>query len=97
MGFSVQYGPDGSFEREWKRKLQKKRRKGFGIAAIIVLLSAVLFLQKRQNLDELLIPGNPEVTKAAYMQFSEDLREGDSFREAITTFCQEIFTGATLE
>jgi len=46
----------------------------------------------RSKLEQWLIPGNPQVAKAAFSLMLDDLRDGESLGEAVTTFCNEIIT-----
>ena len=97
LGYSVHYGLDGKAERTWKNRVKKRKYQGWVAVILVVLIGVGAMSTREETLEKLLIPGDPEVTKGAYIQFTEDLQEGDSFREAITTFCQEIFAGANLE
>ena len=54
---------------------------------VVALLAGSLRLESVQNF---LIPGDPEVTKAAFSAFTRNLENGDSFTDAATAFCRQI-------
>jgi len=76
-----------------KTNIQEKG-KGSKTGLLAAILFAILILAVGQkNLSELadyLIPGNKVVTKDALSGFVRDVQDGDSFKDAITTFCKEI-------
>ena len=80
MGYRIEYGP------------RKGHRKVFLILAAAILLTA-LFLP-RHVLEELLLPGDPQVTKEALGQLLLGLRQGVAPGQAVTVFCQSILRGA---
>lgn len=96
MGYTIQYGPSGKAETAWRGRRKKKTR----IRISLVLLAAVcafgVLAGGVEKVWEFLIPGDPEITKAAFMQFTEDIRQGGSVGEAITAFCREIIDNAEI-
>lgn len=66
-----------------------------GIYVLIVLCVVIFILFGNMEVAEsIFIPGNPEITKAAFLSFTEDLQEGSTFRDAFITFCREIIENA---
>lgn len=61
---------------------------------VIVLLGSILQMKQVQNC---LIPGDPEVTRAAFSGFAQELREGERFKDAAAAFCRQIIESDTLE
>lgn len=90
MSYMIHYGPSGNIEAAWQKKLMKHRAKT--MTAIIAAVCCILLVLTVdiQQLKELLIPGDPAVTKEAFVQFTEDVRQGESVTDAITAFCREI-------
>lgn len=80
MGYRIEYGP------------RKGHKKVFLILAAAMLLTA-LFLP-RPVLEELLLPGDPQVTKEALGQLLLGLRQGVAPGQAVAVFCQSILRGA---
>ena len=68
-----------------------KRLKVFVVIAIIL---ATLYFAKSESVQEILIPGNTQVTKQALSELTDDLREGEDVKSAITAFCREIIDHA---
>ena len=94
MGFRIEYsqGEGRKVPIEEKSKSQPAVKR----IAILVLACVFLFIgaQNISSVEEFLIPGEPEVTKAAFSSFIDDLQQGSSFRDAITVFCREIIQNA---
>ena len=71
----------------WQKR--NHHRKGMMVIAslcLILLLIGCFGLEKMQ----LLLPGDPSVTAQALDNMTEALSSGDSLKDAIVTFCQEI-------
>ncbi len=87
MSYHVEYNPELG-----KRypSIPKQRRKP--AAAIMLLLAVVIasYAFFQNGLIRYLIPGDPEVTTAAFSTLVERIGEGDSVRESLVGFCQEI-------
>lgn len=88
MSYSIEYEPD-------KKKiypLQVNRKPKWLVIALAVVISIFLMqkLDKNQVLKSLLIPGDPEITAAAFSEMMDDIREGQAVRKAVTSFCLEI-------
>ena len=96
MGYTIRYGPDSLAEAAWKRGAGKRRIRTWSLLAILFLAAGILLSGFGGRIGDLFIPGDPEVTKAAFSQFTEDLRGGERLPDAITAFCLEILESASL-
>ena len=59
------------------------------LLAICAILIGVGLLQLK-TVQDFLIPGEPEVTKAAFAAFTKDLEEGEPFGDAAAAFCRQV-------
>lgn len=81
-------------------KRKKLRRSAGGKSIALLLFSAALLLgvqwllTSEISLLELLIPGQSQVTLPAIESLADALAAGEDVGEAVTAFCQQIFTGA---
>lgn len=96
MGYRIDYGgPAGT--------LRPKKRDWRAVSAVLLVALCVAgaVTVKAVGLKwvrEVLLPGDPEITAAALETMAEDLREGESLRDALTAFCREImYHGQTPE
>jgi len=92
MGYKIMYNPEDND----KYPVFKPKKRNFRLLPFAMVLIAGLMLtrpQIRSGIEEWLIPGNPMVTKAAFSLMIDELREGESFTDAVTTFCNEIIAG----
>ena len=64
-----------------------------GVFAVI-LIAVILHLQPVQNF---MIPGDPEITRAAFHSFTRELREGERFQDAAAVFCRQIIESDVIE
>lgn len=75
----------------------RRNKKWTGIAAIavicVLLICATVFKTAALPwIRDFLIPGDPDVTATALTELVNDLRDGVSFTDAVTTFCREIIS-----
>ena len=50
----------------------------------------------RAVLRDVLVPGDPDVTLHGLETLARELREGESFSDAVTAFCREVIDGAAV-
>ena len=96
MGYTIQYGPAGKAEAAWHAKRRKKAGAILAVCVLAVVFAAMVLSGGFEEIKNYLIPGDPEVTQAAFAQFTEDIRQGDTVGDAITAFCREIIDGAEI-
>ena len=95
MGYKIQYSQTGESVRVAPKKYNQLRY----IIIVCILIACCLALYvvdvKEVAILDYFLPGNPEVTKAAFFSFAEDLRSGLTFSDAVTAFCREIIENAS--
>ena len=95
MGYYIQY------EQGSTRKIKiPDCISGFdskSIFRIMIAIVFVFFVIMGAYYGDCFIPGDKEVTKAAFTDMVEELENGESMQNAITTFCREVLDGAELE
>ncbi len=92
MSYSVEYSPEK--KRIYPTSLSRKPKWILVILAVMIALFALQKTDKDQILKSWLLPGNPDVTAAAFTSMVDDIREGESVRDAVTAFCLEIINNA---
>ena len=94
MGYQIRYDAIGIQNRKGRDKLR-----GWIASICVLLLIAGAITVKTVGLtwvQEVLLPGDPDVTAAALEGMVEDLRQGDSLGQAIRAFCEEIIANGQL-
>lgn len=94
MGYIIQYDPEKN--AQYPAKTPKSGHVGLYLSAVIftcVMLG--LAVKYRSSIQDWLVPGNAEVTTAAFQTLTDDVRNGKPAGEAITAFCKEIIAHAT--
>ena len=95
MGYRIEY------EKIGKIPVRKdKNRIGIILGALVVLLVLGAIAVKTIGLEwvqEVLLPGDPDITAAALEGMVEDLRSGSGIVEAFKAFCEEIIQNAVPE
>ena len=89
MAYQIQYGQTAM---HIKLEDDRKKKSSPWIKSLIPVL-VVLFLAYLLNTDsvqEFLIPGDKEITKAAWSQMTQSLEDGEPLTEVFRTFCSEI-------
>ncbi len=73
-----------------KRNIKKYVKWIFAITICISLFFAL----SNNKVRTVLLPGNPQVTERALTELVENMRHGDSIKDAVTVFCREILENA---
>lgn len=95
MSYRIVYGEE---PMHW----QKKNRTGRIVAYTAICLILFLTLTWKfwpagaEVLQEVLLPGDAELTRQALTNMVENLRAGEAIGDAVSVFCQEIVDGAQL-
>ena len=95
MGYRIEYEKMGRIPQQ-----NKKKWTGVFVAVLVMLLVIGAIAVKSVGLEwvqEVLIPGDPDVTAAAMEGMVENLRSGVGIAEAFKAFCQEIIQNAASE
>lgn len=61
--------------------------KTISVIAILLIVFALFYIG---DVQEFMIPGDPDVTKEAFAVFTEDLESGVGFQDAALSFCRQI-------
>lgn len=92
MSYYVEYNP----ELCQRYPLRQSRHRNIMLPIAILLIAAiVMYVSVQSEIVKYLIPGNPDITTAAFSQLVEQVAAGESIGRSIITFCEEIITGGT--
>ena len=94
MGYRILYGPAGKTEIEWNRRRGKVRKTVLAGFFVLAVCAAACMIAGKEKLQEVFIPGNPDVTRAAFGKLTEDIQNGESLGDAMAAFCMEIIENA---
>lgn len=94
MGYRILYGPEIS--RYCNNRRDKKRLWGMTLGCLLLFLALTMQLwpEGRAVLENMLLPGDPAVTKQAFSVMTEQLQSGEAIADAAAAFCQEVLDGA---
>lgn len=90
MSYSVHYGPED--RDKYPQTIRMKSSQRMKIVVAVAVTGALLWV-KFLGVPDVLIPGEPEVTKAAVVEMIQTLREGEALKSAVTAFCKNILNG----
>ena len=87
MGYRMEYGTGN--DDACYREIRNRNTKVWTVAAIaaVLLIVGVLY---RDRVVDVLLPGDPAVTKRAISVFVEELRGGERATDAFAAFCKVI-------
>ena len=88
MSYRIEYSNSKIIRSKAKTIKRKNSRLYCGIIISIFCLLLCYYFR------DYLIPGEPEVTKAAFFQMAEMIGEGEPWTNAIEVFCTEIVNHA---
>ncbi len=96
MGYRIQYGQTLQ-KVEIRETGHRSKRRVLPIVLILGCLACVgLFMSQPDFLRDIILPGNAEVTETALINLAEDVRSGETVKDAIAAFCREIITNANI-
>lgn len=95
MAYRVEYGSGGA-KRSEIRKKKTAGGKVWGFFLLFLLLVRLYWPAGTQVLRELLLPGASQTAFAAVGTLTEELREGESFGQALEDYCRRILAEAGL-
>ena len=84
MSYQIQYEPEKN--KIYPIRSGRKHNPTVGVL-ITVMLLVCLSVGLRTGW---LIPGDPQVTSAAFSEMVDMLRQGETIQDAVTAFCTEV-------
>ena len=86
MSYKICYTPEDT-----KRYPQTKPKRvpWLKILMIVFVITAVVWL-KEQGIPDILIPGDPDITRNAVRTMVSEVQDGESLEDAVFVFCKEI-------
>lgn len=92
MSYKIIYGPiryknEENGRRGWKMWI---------LPGVLALAVCLRFMGLGELFSRMLLPGDPEVTAAAFQSMVTALWDGESVGEAFTVFCGEIIENANI-
>ena len=91
MSYKIQYSPETHY---FYPNNQNRHNVRWGRWMFLAILFASVLWLRLNGIPDLLIPGDPQVTKTATVHMVDQLRTGVTFDQALTVFCKEIIDGA---
>lgn len=89
MSYYVEYSPELAKRYPTKRTHRRKPTVSIGI---LLIAAVAAYVSVRSGLVRYLIPGNPDITTAAFSQLVAQVVSGEPVRQSVVTFCEEIIT-----
>ena len=93
MSYRVSYNPELSDRYPLMVKRRKSKAKLLMLTVFMAALAAGIFT--RGTVLRFLIPGDSEVTVAAFSAMVEQVEMGESLHDAVLGFCQEIIVNGS--
>ena len=96
MGYRISYIRDlnGMVKHSFGKNRQLKKK--FGILAIVagILISGGIL--KLKSVQDFLLPGDGNITRAAISTMIQDFKDGKTITESVQTFCRELIENEDL-
>lgn len=96
MGYRVEYGPVRKV-RNVEKRISGKASMTALCFLVFCLLVGILWPEGREMLRQILFPGDPAVTTAAFNELTSEIRAGTNVTVALQRFCAHILKGAELD
>ena len=96
MGYKIMYSPEDNNKYPTGQS-GRKHKWLLPVIIILALLMSIRTAQVRDRLEEWIIPGNDQITKAAFSVMIDEIRTGEPVTEAVTAFCRVIIENGNTE
>lgn len=96
LAYRIEYASGGAIRSDLPRKSSRLAVMTAGAFAAFLILVHVFWPVGDEKLRNILIPGDPDVTVAAFSQMVDQLQCGDPLSDAVEGFCREIFAHAEI-
>lgn len=93
LGYSIQYGQN-THRIPIDENTGKNKMTAVWWTLIVACFLTFAFLKHKGHLNDIIFPGDTEITKAALAGFVENISSGDSVKDAVVSFCREIIEHA---
>ncbi len=97
MGYQICYGQKVTKKCFSEPKKFNKSKTTLIWICILCLTLAFSLSKNKDAIINFLLPGDKDVTQSAITAFAEDLRQGESIRDAAVDFCREIIENAGIK
>lgn len=96
MGYRIEYDP--ALNRKYPVKVRSGKGKMLLLSAVMLtgFVLGLIGIKNSAALKNWLLPGDPQVTEAAFSSMIADIRAGEQVGDAITAFCLEIMKNAKI-
>lgn len=84
MSYCIRYETK---KHPWQKRINRRKTAVRIVSVCLILLLIGCFYMGNMGL---LLPGDPDVTAQALENMTDALSSGDSLKDAVVTFCQEI-------
>ena len=90
MSYQIIYSPEKN--EKYPAAVPSRKRWGGAVLVVVALLAVftAFMVGGRSEWKEILLPGDPEVTAQSLEILAEDIRGGESVKEAVAAFCVRI-------
>jgi len=85
MGYRIEYG-----QQIIRKQISNRTKKRGKTAAVVTVAMLTIGILGAKFNPEVLLPGDKAVTAMALQTLVEDLKTGERFADAVTTFCITI-------
>ena len=93
MGYQISYA-SGGIRKKTLVQEKKTTTKRVRFVCVILALLACLLLLRLEVVQQILLPGDPIITRKALDNFIIAIGNGVDLGDAVTAFCQEIILSA---
>ena len=90
LGYRINYEMENGIVVDTYTRKRKPFYKFLAGALVVFLILFGIIIENNHALMQYLLPGNHIVTERAINIFVNEIKDGESFSDAVTAFCKEI-------
>ena len=94
MAYTVSYTQTGEMERKTAAFPKFNHKILLSLCLVLLLIFGAVKLLSNDFVQNFLIPGDPRITKAAFSEMTQNIREGQPVEDAVVAFCKQIIAEA---
>lgn len=95
MSYKISY--DGVLKKVTFNEKNPKKYIRISLFCIVGIIFAVLIYTNKAKIENVIYPGNPQITKSAASTMISSINNGEDIKEAVMSFCQEIVDNANVK
>ena len=94
MSYKISY--DEIIQKTVFKEKNPKKYICLSLLCVVGMIIAVLIYTNKPTIENIIYPGDPQITKSAARTMIESINNGEDIKDSVMAFCQEIVDHANI-